>query len=83
VQQRIVVTRTLLAGVAERLIALGPLLVHAWAEIPDHACETVRTAAGSARAGNGSGAHLDECVSGSCAARNPTVLKRLLRRLAG
>jgi hypothetical protein len=47
VQQRLIVARTFLARVPERLIALRPLLMHTRAEISDHACVTIRGAAGS------------------------------------
>jgi hypothetical protein len=48
VQQGIVVARTLLACVAQRLIALRPFLVRAAAEISDgHASKTIRGQGGS------------------------------------
>jgi hypothetical protein len=48
VQQRIVVARTLLAGVPQRLIPLRPLFVRAATEVSDgHAIETIRRRAGS------------------------------------
>jgi hypothetical protein len=86
VQQRAIVVRALLARVPQRLIAIRPLLVLASPKVPrTHELLTtfeVRRflAPAQCERSDRQGCAAREQRPG---ARNPTVLKRLLRRIAG